>query len=195
MTKWPLVNSSKFNTSWVAVDNVFTAQELDEIVIQGNKVKKISTNVAHGAISDYRVCDISWLESDEMESDFDWIYATLADAINKVNNEHFQFDLTHLPALQFTVYDENNNGNYQKHRDIGRRFPNRKLSFSVQLSNDNEYAGGDLRFHYSKTQPEVAPRTKGMITFFPSWLVHDVTPVTQGTRYSLVGWVNGPNFK
>ena len=36
---------------------------------------------------------------------------------------------------------------------------------------------------------------KGMITFFPSWLIHDVTPVTQGTRYSLVGWVNGPNFK
>ena len=195
MTKWPLVNISKVNTSWVAVDNVFTEQELDEIIIQGNKVKKISANVDHGVISDYRVCDISWLESDEVESDFDWIYATLADAINKVNNEHFQFDLAHLPALQFTVYNGNNNSNYQKHLDIGRRFPNRKLSFSVQLSNDNEYAGGDLRFHYSKTQPEVAPRTKGMITFFPSWLVHDVTPVTQGTRYSLVGWVNGPNFK
>ena len=28
-----------------------------------------------------------------------------------------------------------------------------------------------------------------------SWIVHDVTPVTQGTRHSLVGWVNGPNFK
>ena len=195
MTNWPLVNISKDNTSWVAVDNVFTEQELDEIIIQGNKVKKISTNVAHGEISDYRVCDISWLESDEVESSFDWIYTTLADAINKVNNEHFQFDLTHLPALQFTVYDANNNGNYQKHLDIGRRFPNRKLSFSVQLSNNNEYAGGDLRFHYSKTQPEVAPRTKGIITFFPSWLVHDVTLVTQGTRYSLVGWVNGPNFK
>jgi len=195
MTKWPLVGISKDNTSWVAVDNVFTEQELDEIIIQGNKVKKISANVAHGAISDYRVCDISWLESDEVESEFDWIYATLADAINKVNNEHFQFDLTHLPALQFTVYNENNNGNYQKHRDIGRRFPNRKLSFSVQLSNDNDYTGGDLRFHYTKTQPEVAPRTKGMITFFPSWLIHDVTPVTQGTRHSLVGWVNGPNFK
>jgi PKHD-type hydroxylase len=195
MTKWPLVNSSKVNTSWVAVDNVFTEQELDEIIIQGNKVKKISTKVAHGEISDYRMCDIAWLEADEVESGFNWIYATLANTINKVNNEHFQFDLTHLPALQFTVYDENNNGNYQKHRDIGRRFPNRKLSFSLQLSNDNEYAGGNLRFHYTKTQPEVAPRTKGMITFFPSWLIHDVTPVTQGTRYSLVGWVNGPNFK
>jgi PKHD-type hydroxylase len=93
------------------------------------------------------------------------------------------------------VYDGKNNSNYQKHMDLGRPFPNRKLSFSIQLSDDNEYTGGDLRFHYIKTQPEIAPRTRGKIIFFPTWMVHDVTPVTQGIRYSLVGWVNGPNFK
>ena len=194
MTKWPLVGISKDNTSWVALENIFTDQELDEIVIQGNRVTKTSGTVS-GSISDYRVCDIAWLKSDEVESDFDWVYATLTDAIKKVNNEHFQFDLTHLTALQFTVYDGKNNSNYQKHMDLGRSFPNRKLSFSIQLSNDNEYTGGDLRFHYIKTQPEIAPRTRGKIIFFPTWMVHDVTPVTQGIRYSLVGWVNGPNFK
>jgi len=194
MTKWPLVSISKDNTSWVALENIFTDQELDEIVIQGNRVKKTSGTVS-GSISDYRVCDIAWLKSDETESDFDWIYATLTDAIKKVNNEYFQFDLTHLTALQFTVYDGKNNSNYQKHMDLGRPFPNRKLSFSIQLSDDNEYTGGDLRFHYIKTQPEIAPRTRGKIIFFPTWTVHDVTPVTQGIRYSLVGWVNGTNFK
>ena len=194
MTKWPLVSISKDNTSWVALENIFTNQELDEIVIQGNRVKKTSGTVS-GSISDYRVCDIAWLKSDEVESDFDWVYATLTDAIKKVNNEYFQFDLTHLTALQFTVYDGKNNSNYQKHMDLGRSFPNRKLSFSIQLSDDNEYTGGDLRFHYIKTQPEIAPRTRGKIIFFPTWTVHDVTPVTQGIRYSLVGWVNGPNFK
>ena len=194
MTKWPLVSIAKDNISWVALENIFTDQELDEIVVQGNKVKKTSGTVS-GSISDYRVCDIAWLKSNETESDFDWIYATLTDAIKKVNNEYFQFDLTHLTALQFTVYDGKNNSNYQKHMDLGRPFPNRKLSFSIQLSDDNEYTGGDLRFHYIKTQPEIAPRTRGKIIFFPTWTVHDVTPVTQGTRYSLVGWVNGPNFK
>lgn len=194
MTKWPLVSISKDNISWVALENIFTDQELDEIVVQGNRTKKTSGTVS-GSISDYRVCDIAWLKSDEVESDFDWVYATLTDAIKKVNNEYFQFDLTHLTALQFTVYDGKNNSNYQKHMDLGRSFPNRKLSFSIQLSNDNEYTGGDLRFHYIKTQPEIAPRTRGKIIFFPTWMVHDVTPVTQGIRYSLVGWVNGPNFK
>ena len=194
MTKWPLVSIAKDNISWVALENIFTDQELDEIVVQGNKVKKTSGTVS-GSISDYRVCDIAWLKSNETESDFDWIYATLTDAIKKVNNEYFQFDLTHLTALQFTVYDGKNNSNYQKHMDLGRPFPNRKLSFSIQLSDDNEYTGGDLRFHYIKTQPEIAPRTRGKIIFFPTWTVHDVTQVTQGIRYSLVGWVNGPNFK
>jgi len=195
MTKWPLVNVSKDNTSWLAMDNVFSKAEIDAIVGQASWVKKISSTTGSGAISDYRVCDIAWLESDEVEADFDWVYATLSDAINKINNEYFKFDLTHLTALQYTVYNENNHGNYQKHLDLGRQFPNRKLSFSVQLSDHNEYAGGDLRFHYIKNYPEIAPREKGKIIFFPSWMVHDVTPVTQGTRRSLVGWVNGPNFK
>ena len=195
MTKWPLVNVSKENTCWVALDKIFTNQELNEIVTQADQVKKVSSTVGGGAISDYRVCDIAWLESDEIESDFDWIYATLADAISQANNEHFQFDLTYLTALQYTVYNGNDHSNYQKHLDVGRQFPNRKLSFSVQLSDDAEYTGGDLRFHYIKNQPEVAPREKGTVVFFPSWIVHDVTPVIQGTRRSLVGWVNGPNFK
>ena len=195
MTKWPLVNVSKDTTSWVALDKIFTDYELDQLVMQANQIKKVSSTVGHGAVSNYRICDIAWLESDEVESDFDWVYATLANAISKVNNEYFKFDLTHLTALQFTVYNGNNHSNYQKHLDLGRQFPNRKLSFSVQLSDDAEYVGGDLRFHYIKNQPEVAPREKGKIIFFPSWVVHDVTPVTQGTRRSLVGWVNGPNFK
>ena len=195
MTKWPLVNVFKDNTSWVALDKIFTNQELNEIVTQADQVKKVSSTVGSGAVSDYRVCDIAWLESDEIESDFDWIYATLTDAIGRANIEYFRFDLTHLTALQYTVYNGSDHSNYQKHLDLGRQFPNRKLSFSVQLSEDTEYTGGDLRFHYVKNQPEVAPRQKGTVIFFPSWIVHDVTPVTQGTRRSLVGWVNGPNFK
>ena len=73
MTKWPLVNVSKENTSWIALDKIFTNQELNEIVTQADQVKKVSSTVGSGAVSDYRVCDIAWLESDEIESDFDWI--------------------------------------------------------------------------------------------------------------------------
>jgi PKHD-type hydroxylase len=33
------------------------------------------------------------------------------------------------------------------------------------------------------------------MTLFPSFVLHRVTPVTKGTRYSLVAWVSGPPFK
>ena len=35
---------------------------------------------------------------------------------------------------------------------------------------------------------------KGAMILFPSFLLHKVSPVTKGTRNSLVGWVRGPNF-
>jgi PKHD-type hydroxylase len=70
----------------------------------------------------------------------------------------------------------------------------RKLSFTVQLSDTKDYKGGDLVFHY-KSQPVKAYREKGMVVVFPSTMLHEVTPVKKGTRYSLVGWVAGPRFR
>ena len=36
---------------------------------------------------------------------------------------------------------------------------------------------------------------QGTAIFFPSYMKHGVVPVTKGTRYSLVCWTHGPNFK
>ena len=33
------------------------------------------------------------------------------------------------------------------------------------------------------------------IIMFPSYVLHQVTPVTRGERFSLVGWVTGKNIK
>jgi PKHD-type hydroxylase len=37
-------------------------------------------------------------------------------------------------------------------------------------------------------------RNKGSITVFPSFVWHRVSPVTEGTRYSLVIWNLGKEF-
>jgi PKHD-type hydroxylase len=37
-------------------------------------------------------------------------------------------------------------------------------------------------------------REKGTLVFFPSFVWHRVTPVTSGTRYSLVLWSAGKPF-
>ena len=39
-----------------------------------------------------------------------------------------------------------------------------------------------------------ASKVKGTIVVFPSFVWHRVTPVTSGTRYSLVNWLQGRPF-
>lgn len=77
----------------------------------------------------------------------------------------------------------------------------RKLSVTVSLSDPKNYKGGNLKFDFGPhsaggryhTCTEIRPR--GSIIVFPSHVYHQVTPVTQGTRYSLVAWNLGYPFK
>jgi PKHD-type hydroxylase len=43
--------------------------------------------------------------------------------------------------------------------------------------------------------PTCAHRARGTLVAFPSYLLHRVTPITSGTRKSLVAWVSGPVFR
>ena len=76
----------------------------------------------------------------------------------------------------------------------------RKLSFSLQLSDPTEYEGGDLQFLLPPalnipTKLTTAPNKKGTIIIFPPSMQHRVTPVTKGVRKSIVGWAIGPRWK
>ena len=73
----------------------------------------------------------------------------------------------------------------------------RKLSFSAQLSNSDDYEGGDLVFDLPEelTPAKDAMRKQGTVIIFPSFLRHMVTPVTKGERHSMVSWIEGLNFR
>jgi PKHD-type hydroxylase len=38
-------------------------------------------------------------------------------------------------------------------------------------------------------------KTQGTLIIFPSYVLHEVMPVTKGERNSLVTWVTGKQFK
>ena len=77
----------------------------------------------------------------------------------------------------------------------------RKLSATINLNKPGEYDGGNLKFDFGphaagKRFHEVEEiRPQGSIIVFPSFTYHQVTPVTRGTRYSLVLWSLGEPFK
>lgn len=123
----------------------------------------------------------------------EWIFQKLTDAALLLNERFFKFDLLGFAeGIQFTEY-ESPGGKYDPHVDSMYNGKIRKLSISVQLSDENEYEGGDVICNYGNEV--VMPRTQGTAIAFPSYALHGVKPVTKGTRYSLVAWITGPSFK
>ena len=71
----------------------------------------------------------------------------------------------------------------------------RKLSFSIQLSDPDDYEGGNLQLMDEHNKSYIAPRQRGSIILFDSRTPHRVHKVRKGERKSLVGWVVGPRWK
>ena len=143
------------------------------------------------AESNVRDSEISWLvPSDNLE----WLYRRLTDVTLNLNERFFQFDLFGInETLQFTNY-KSPSGKYGKHTDRGFNIPVRKLSISVQLTNPDEYEGGELNL-YEEDKPITMDKSQGTLIIFPSFILHEVMPVTKGERNSLVTWVTGKQFK
>jgi PKHD-type hydroxylase len=122
-----------------------------------------------------------------------WVYRRVTDIITSLNNDFFNFNLYGIiEGFQFTKY-EAPGGNYGKHIDRAMGMTVRKLSLTIQLSESESYIGGDVLLHLSDNPTHIS-REQGTLVAFPSYTLHEVTPVTTGVRYSLVAWVTGPNF-
>jgi len=75
----------------------------------------------------------------------------------------------------------------------------RKLSVTINLTDPSTYDGGDLMFDLGENDggkiTASEAREQGSVIVFPSFLYHCVSPITKGTRYSLVNWALGRPFK
>jgi PKHD-type hydroxylase len=112
-----------------------------------------------------------------------------------LNNMAYKFDLRGFAErFQYSVYRDSDGGHYNWHVDQGPLAVRRKLSLTLQLTDPARYEGGDLQMH-AGNQIETAPRDRGMLIAFPAYVLHRVTPVTSGTRKSVVIWTTGPQFQ
>jgi PKHD-type hydroxylase len=184
------------NVPYATIKNIFSNEEIEKIIEIGkSETHSSKTDAMMGdKVQDfsYRKCKLSWIRSDIRENE--WIFQKITDAVNLLNSEYYKFDIDLIQNLQFTEYTSEGDF-YGKHLDMGEYETRpRKISFSIQLSKEEEYTGGDLRFYYSDTAI-VADKEMGTMTSFPSYILHEVLPVTEGTRYALVGWVCGPKFR
>lgn len=157
---------------------------------------RVGTNLPGGAVnSSVRETDIAWYFR---TNENNYIWDKLALTAMEANRRFFKFDLSGFyEAAQLGYYSADQRSHYTWHIDAGASDtkPPRKLSMVLQLSDPSEFEGGLLQVKASSDEPVTLELKRGRAWFFPSYVLHRVTPVTRGTRKSLVLWVTGPEFK
>lgn len=175
--------------------NVFTAAEI-ETIINFKQARVTETSTVDGNTNNrLRRSNNVWIDPNQSTQ---WIYERIRAVSADLNRRYFQYDLNMVEPLQLAWYADDQLGFYDRHLDTTfgtvSQAASRKLSISVQLTDPAEYDGGELRFHMGG-DPIVAPKQQGTVIIFPSFIMHEVTPVTRGIRHSLVAWCHGPKFK
>jgi PKHD-type hydroxylase len=184
----------------------YAKEKQEELALTGllDPDKKLS-NKEIKDLKKYRNSNIVWLNDQ-------WIYNEIYPYIHNANKSsgwNFQWDWSE--SCQFTKYAKGQfydwhcdswESPYENTNDKNFYNKIRKLSVTVSLTDPSEYKGGELEFDFRNNvsgKPnirkckEILP--KGSICVFPSFVWHRVTPVTSGTRYSLVIWNIGHPFK
>ena len=172
-------------------EKAFSKEECETIIALGNDRTQRQATTRGGNEDKVRKSEVAWLYPSD---GLDWAYRRMTDIIMDLNERFFKFDLFGATeGFQFTKYTAPG-GKYGRHVDCSPGTLIRKLSFTVQLSDPKDYKGGDLHLIYGD-EPNVMARDQGYVALFPSYVLHEVTPVTKGTRYSLVSWITGKPFK
>jgi PKHD-type hydroxylase len=152
-----------------------------------------SKSMEHSVKKDVRMCKVFWVPKTE---EYMWLYKKVIDIAIDVNRNCWDFDLVGADIpLQYVEYDSEYRGHYDWHLDIGNtNNSKRKLSVSIQLSDGDDYDGGNLLFFNGGGQTR-ANRDKGSMILFPSYILHKVEPVKRGKRKALILWLTGPPFR
>jgi len=130
-------------------------------------------------------------------SDLD-VVNTMSNLAVTANAQAFGFDLVNRIETQYSEYYANENGHYSRHSDSFLHKCNtatdRKLTVIVFLSDPRTYAGGELVI-YRDDESKRLKLEQGSAVIFPSFFDHEVLPVTQGIRRTMVAWAMGPYWR
>ena len=133
--------------------------------------------------------DISFIESESMQ------YARYGVGEYYHWHSDTSIPVQYKPQIQISATESTTDDNYLRERAAIKNELVRKISFSLQLSDPDDYEGGNIQFIDESNQNYIAPRQKGSLIIFDSRTKHRVCKVRSGVRKSIVGWVVGPRWK
>jgi PKHD-type hydroxylase len=186
---------------YVYYERLFSQPECEALIRLGESASLYPGQIGNG-IANQHVTDENYrkvLTRAIMPDEAPWAYERILSRVAACNAEHFRYDLhglhEHLVFLRYDFIEGQEPGHYDWHQDTGGGMSSlRKLSTVTQLSEPDDYLGCRLRL-FTNRDFDPGHVGRGDTVVFPSWTPHCVTPIERGTRYSLVSWVTGPQYR
>ena len=179
--------------AWLLWEQAIPEDMCDRFIEIGKMQTEEKASTFNNSDDSVRKTQVRWIynqnEGNEIHREL-WKYLDLASA-------RMQVKVDHLPPIQFTEYADVGH-HYDDHHDIdwnrqdGRH---RKISIVVNLSDPEEYEGGQFEFLTTDQPDRTALAKKGSVLCFLSYQEHKVTPIEAGARTSLVGWAEGDRWQ
>ena len=180
---------------FVLWEDAFSTAEIDAIEKYGDGLtqQKADLSGRRAGYDNIRITNVAWIERN---SETSWLTARLEEIVLRLNSQFFGYELYGLAeSFQYTIYHGGEGGHFDWHKDHGNAQEEpRKISLSLQLSDSSSYEGCALELH-SSGSVQAAPKKRGTLIAFPSYVLHRVTPIRSGMRKSLVVWAAGPEFR
>ena len=191
------------------------AQTIDGKDVHNDEMKTAANDMTKEDLDKLGIKETAYMRDSQVAWLSDkWIYDKVLPFINDANKKAgWNWKHDYIEQIQFTKYGLNQFYNWHAdgnsdHYSVYKNKPNpqmngkiRKISVTINLVDGSEYEGGNLKFDFGpqggenrfKVINEIRP--KGSMVVFPSFFYHQVTPVTKGTRYSLVMWCCGKPWR
>ena len=185
-----------FNNHYCQFNSYFSQKFCEQVI---NFVDE--KNLMKAVVGKDRQQDLNIRDSYTHFLNEDWINKEIFFLVQETNKAIRNFDISFAEHVQFTKYQLNQY--YGWHSDDNHAYKNkdRKLSVIISLNDSKNYTGGDvlLKDMSAISENEVFKcdqlKNTGTVIVFPSLILHKVMPITSGTRYSLVNWIVGDQFK
>jgi PKHD-type hydroxylase len=188
-------NLAQYGVCW---EDLLTDLEVNKVHELSKKYDKVRATTVSAELNitdtSHRKSDVKWIAYDENSK---WLYEKVTKAVRNLNDEIYGFELSGAKPFQYTIYNSEEEGEYDWHNDIINVTNDdvRKLSVVILLSDNEDFYGGSFLVSPDGGKPRQLLMKKGRMIVFPSWIPHCVTPVLEGVRTSLVMWVHGKRFK
>ena len=173
----------------VEVKHIISSNFINKIIPLINHKAKKNLKIASGSNTDVRNVKGYLLNFDTPTNLFYWNY--IKQEIERI----YIFYKAKFPKMmsskinQIDLLKYSPGGKYEIHTD---HFTTSNRALSVIINLNNGYEGGDLVFTDQKEKEiKKLKLGKGSIVFFPSNFMypHGIQPITKGTRYSIVSWL------